>query len=665
MTRFCFTLLLAFCLVAPGRAQNAPSGDHPFLSAMFADNMVLQRDQRLPFWGWTTPGRTVTVSAQGKTARATADAGGYWKAVLPALALGRPLDVSVTGPQSVTLHNVLVGDVWVCSGQSNMEFGLGNAVNAEREIAAANFPQIRLFTVQKKVALEPQTGLGRDDGQLMGRWSVCTPQTVRTGGWNGFSAVGYFFGRNLHQTLHIPIGLIHTSWGGTPAEAWASAQALQSLPDFRPALAQLSEEQQARRAGGGDFSQRLTDWYAKNDPGSASPSWADAALDAASWKTMTLPALWEQAGTPALAAFDGIVWFRREVTLPDGAAGRAATLNLGPIDDNDTTWVNGTQVGATNDFTADRNYHVPAGVLKPGRNVIAVRVLDTGGGGGLYGKPEQMHLDVEGRPAQPLAGAWTFKAGPALAGLTPAPQRIDGNQNFPSVLFNGMIAPVAPFGVKGAIWYQGESNVGRAAQYRTLLSAMIGDWRAHWGEGNFPFYIVQLANFNGHPAEPSDDPWAGLQEAQQVVAQTVPNAGYSVTNDIGDAGDIHPKNKQEVGRRLALVALAKTYGKPVEYSGPQLKSVKRAGNTLRLSFTHLGGGLVARGSANVTGFAVAGPDGKFVWATAGIDGDTVVVSAPGVPNPVSVRYAWAANPICNLYNKAGLPASAFRAEVKR
>lgn len=660
MARFLIILLLAACLGAPVHAQNTPVNDHPFLSAMFGDSMVLQRDQRLPFWGWTTPGQTVTVKAQGRTAQAKADANGYWKAILPALAVGGPVDVSVAGPESVTLHNVLVGDVWVCSGQSNMEFGLGNAVNAAQEIAAANYPQIRLFTVQKKIALEPQTGLGHDAGQLMGQWSVCTPETVRTGGWNGFSAVGYFFGRNLNQALHIPIGLIHTSWGGTPAEAWVSARALQNLPDFRPAVAQLDQEVAARKTGNVDFDTRLNEWYSKSDPGSTAASWAAPDFQTTGWNTMALPTAWEQAGVPDLSTFDGIVWFRKEVTLPDGAAGQAATLSLGPIDDADTTWVNGTQVGATNDYMAARTYQVPAGVLKAGRNVIAVRVLDTSGAGGLYGKPDQMHLDAAGQTALSLAGDWTYKIGPALASLSPVPQRIDANQNFPTVLFNGMIAPVAPFGIKGAIWYQGESNAGRAAQYQKLLPAMIGDWRAHWGQGNFPFYIVQLANW-----APGGGGWPELQEAQALTAQTVPNTGMSVTNDIGDAADIHPKNKQEVGRRLALVALAKTYGKSVEYSGPVLKTIRRDGARLRLTFSHTGGALVAKGSANVTGFEVAGPDGKFVGATAGIDGDSLVVTSPTVTNPVSVRYAWASNPTCNLYNKSGLPASAFRADVKR
>ncbi len=271
-----------------------------------------------------------------------------------------------------------------------------------------------------------------------------------------------------------------------------------------------------------------------------------------------------------------------------------------------------------------------------------------------------MHLDMDGQAALSLAGDWVYKIGPALASLPPAPQHIDANQNYPSVLFNGMIAPVAPFAIKGAIWYQGESNSGRAAQYQKLLPAMIADWRAHWGEGNFPFYIVQLANW-----VPGGLAWPELQEAQALTAQNVPNSGMSVTNDIGNETDIHPKNKQEVGRRLALVALAKTYGKSVEYSGPMLKSVRRDGDKLRLTFSHANGGLVAKGSANVTGFEVAGVDGKFVAATASMDGDAVIVTSPDVATPTALRYAWAANPNANLYNKANLPASPFRAEVKR
>lgn len=337
-------------------------------------------------------------------------------------------------------------------------------------------------------------------------------------------------------------------------------------------------------------------------------------------------------------------------------------LNLGPIDDNDTTWINGTQVGATASYNADRKYNVPANVLKAGKNVIAVRVFDGQGAGGINGKPDQLTLVPEGGAAVSLAGEWKYKVGVALTSAAAYPAALTDNPNVATVLYNGMIAPLVPFGIKGAIWYQGESNTGRDEQYRRLLPTMINDWRSRFGVGAFPFYIVQLANFMAQDTEPKDDAWPRLREAQYLTTKTVPNTGISNTIDIGDAGDIHPKNKQDVGKRLALNALALTYGKKIEYSGPVYKSMKADGNAIRLSFDHVGGGLMAKGGMALTGFAIAGDDKKFVWADAKIDGSTVVVSSPKVAQPTAVRYAWANNPVCNLYNKDGLPALPFRTD---
>lgn len=464
-----FCLLLCLAVSLPSLAQQTGAGDRPFVSPMFSDNMVLQRDQRDPIWGWTTPGQKVTVAAQGKSATATAGADGYWKAVLPALKVGSPIDVTVQGPQTVTFHNVLVGDVWVCSGQSNMEFGVGNLLDPEAEISKANYPNIRLYRVIKKIAMTPQA-------TLTGSWQVCTPDTLRADGdWGGFSAVGYFFGRDLYQNLNIPIGLVHTSWGGTVAEAWTSAEALKTLPDFQ-----------------------------------------------------------EKIASPAKPKFD---------------------------------------------------------------------------------------------------------------------------QNSPTALYNGMIAPLIPYRIKGAIWYQGESNAGRAYQYRSLLPTMITDWRKDWGQGNFPFLIVQLAGW-----EPGGMAWPELCEAQMMTAQKLPDTGIAAALDIGDRTDIHPKNKQEVGRRLALVAERMVYGEKVVDSGPVYKSMKVQGDKIRVNFTHVDGGLVAKGDAPLTSFTIAGADQKFVDADAVIDGDTVVVSSPDVPKPVAVRYAWSPFPECSLYNKAGLPAFLFRTD---
>jgi sialate O-acetylesterase len=365
-----------------------------------------------------------------------------------------------------------------------------------------------------------------------------------------------------------------------------------------------------------------------------------------------------------LPNFDGLVWFRREFDLPAGWAGKDLTLSLGPIDDRDTTWVNGTKVGATNEYNAPRNYRVAANILKPGRNVLAVRVLDTGGGGGFYGKPEDVKLQIAGDSATAplsLAGEWRYLVSAPLVGLQPPPANFDNNPNGVSVLYNSMIAPLVPFGIKGAIWYQGESNAGRAQQYRTLLPTLVRDWRSRFGVGDFPFYIVQLANFMATEAQPTDPPWAYLREAQMLASQNVPNAGIATAIDIGEAADIHPRNKQDVGRRLALNALALTYKQPVEYSGPRYRSMKIEGDTVRLTFDHAAG-MTAKGGA-LQGFAIAGADKKFVWADARVEGNTVVVSSPQVKQPVAVRYAWANNPVANLYNLHGLPALPFRTDI--
>jgi len=370
---------------------------------------------------------------------------------------------------------------------------------------------------------------------------------------------------------------------------------------------------------------------------------------------MTLPVLFQDAGIPELSSFNGIIWFRKTVDIPADAAGKDVTLHF-MADDNDTTWINGTQVGAMEGYNIPRAYHIPAGVLKAGPNTIAVRVLDTGGKGGIYGDPAGLSLEVpEGRTIS-LVGPWQYQAGVSLTKATPLP-RGPVDQNTPTTLFNGMVNPLIPFGIKGAIWYQGEANAGRAYQYRTLLPAMIGDWRACWGEGNFPFYIVQLANW-----APGGDSWPELQEAQWLTAKNVPNVGIAAAIDIGDAIDIHPKNKQEVGRRLALVAEAQAFGEKVEDSGPLYKAMTVDGGAIRLTFTHLGGGLTAKNAAPLTGFTIAGADRKFVPADARIDGDAVAVSSALVPSPVAVRYAWAADPAISLYNKANLPALPFRTD---
>jgi len=708
----------------------------PFLHPLFTDGMVLQRGVSDPVWGWTTPGNPVNVRVNGQATRVIAGPDGKWVAHVGPFKAGGPYTLTVKGPQSVTLRNILVGDVWLCSGQSNMEFGVGNLVNAKEEIAQSNHPNIRLFTVARAVSQTPLT-------LPVGRWQVCGPKTITEGQWSGFSAVAYCFGRDLEKDLHVPIGLIHTSWGGTPAEAWTSVEALAPLPDFAPVVTAM---QQAHQDPNG-FGKTADAWYVRHDPGSAGKTWADVDVSTADWKPIQEPVSFQQSGIPELSGTNDIVWLRREFDLPPTWAGKDLTLHLGPIDDRDTTYVNGTAVGGLNDYAAPRDYKVPAALLKPGRNVLAVRVLDTGGAndtGGLTGHADALKVEAAGDPlpAVPLSGPWLVKVGAPIPADDPAPVVPGTDQNAPTTLYNGMVNPLVPFGIKGAIWYQGESNAGRGKQYQALLPALIGDWRRRFKAGDFPFLVVQLANFDPHLADhtqPGESGWAEVREAQLLTAQHTPKVGLAVTDDIGNPGDIHPTNKQEVGRRLALAAEALAYDKPVESGGPLYQGMTVEGGTVRLKFSHLGGGLIARPldlgaalaksaakdaapapvqaaktaeavgaakavkaaeAANVTvkspakadikldpkadvkdavktsgkdpektpapasekllGFAVAGADGAFVWADARVDGGTVVVSSPTVPQPTDVRYGWADSPVCNLYNKAGLPASPFR-----
>jgi len=650
--------LLALLVVGQVQRSEAQDAAKPFLHPLFTDHMVFQRGIKAPVWGWTQPGKKVTVGMDGKTATATAGPDGKWMASLGPFTAGGPYTLTVNGPETTKVEDVLIGDVWICSGQSNMEMGIANVYNAQDEIAKATDANIRLFSVPKKVAGEPQA-------LVDSHWDVCTPQTVAAGGWGGFSAVGYFFGRHLRETQHVPIGLIHTSWGGTIAEAWTSASALRTMPDFAPQVDAVEKSYAALKTGaGGTIEQQFAAWYGKNDPGTAH-NWGKTDFDAADWKTMKLPTAWENAGLPD---YDGIVWFRKEFDLPDGWSGKDLVLHLGPIDDDDTTYINGVQGGATRGYNIDRVYKVPAAVMKAGRNVIAVRVLDTGGGGGLDGAPEQMYLtntEQGNGHSIPLVGEWKYKDSAPLSKVAPVPTQTDNNPNVTTVLYNGMIAPLLPYGIKGAIWYQGESNAGRGMQYRTLLPTMIKDWRARFVFGEFPFFIVQLANFPPVVDQPIQEGWADLREAQLLTSENLPKTGIAVTLDIGDANDIHPKNKQEVGRRLGLSADAIAYGNKIEYSGPLYKSMKIEGDKIRVTFSHLGGGLVAKDGGALKGFAIAGADGHFEFADAKIEGDTIVVSSAKVPNPTAVRYAWSNNPICNLINKAGLPASSFRTDMPK
>ena len=621
----------------------------PFLHPLFTDNAVLQRGAECPVWGWTTPGAKVTVLLAGRRAEAVASRDGEWMTFLGPFEAGGPHALEVRGPASVTVRNVMIGDVWVCSGQSNMQWPLRASNNAAEEIAAASLPNIRLFQVPRRIAYEPQK-------TCEASWRVCSPESAA-----GFTAVGYFFGRHLNRELDVPIGLIESDWGGTVAEAWTSAEALETMSDFREPIAAFREMAASMKSDSYDYDAEMKKWWAKNDRGSKmGAEWFAPGLDDSSWKKMRLPTAWEKT---ELGDFDGIVWFRKSFDLPADWADRDLKLSLGPIDDADVTWLSGTKIGETQRWNQPRNYAVPGRLVRAGRNVLTVRCLDTGGGGGIFGQPEQLSLTREGAKAVSLSGEWRYRAAGSIAELPAMPRRVRRSPNVTTVLYNGMIAPLLPMAIKGAIWYQGESNAGRPNQYRRLLPTMIRDWRSRFSCGEFGFHIVQLANFRARTTEPVQSGWAELRESQFLTAETMANVGQAVIIDIGDARNIHPKNKQDVGRRLALSALGMTYGRDIIYSGPIYREMEREGSRIRLRFRQTGSGLVARGG-ELKGFAVAGADGKFHHARAVIDGRTVVVSAPGVSDPVTVRYGWANNPLCTLYNSEGLPATPFRTDVE-
>ncbi|MEO8614166.1 MAG: sialate O-acetylesterase, partial [Luteolibacter sp.] len=560
-----------------------------------------------------------------------------------------PQVLAVRGNNTREIGNILVGEVWIASGQSNMERQLGPQagmkpiLNWEQEVATANHPEIREFHVQHKRALAPRDSVG-------GSWVVCSPGTV-----GNFSAVGYFFARDLLAARKVPVGIIHSSVGNTPAEAWTSEAGLKPLPDFADALADVKRfavdpDLELRKAQPDQLA-----WFEKTDPGSKpGAAWSAADFVPTDWASMTLPCYLEQGGYPGL---DGIIWFRREFTLPENWDGGDVQLHLGGIAEMDTTWVNGERVGMTYVGNKERVYPVPGSLLKRGTNSIAVRVLNISGNGGLYGGKDEMRGEINtrgGKASVPLSGSWHCKTTRTMAEIGWPTGALFENSGLSTGLYNGMISPLLPYAMRGVIWYQGEANVWRARQYRTLFPAMIADWRRAWGQGDFPFLFVQIA--------PNRDMTPELREAQLLTSQHVKNTAMVVTADCGDANDIHPANKPPVGARLALAARALAYGERIEYSGPVFDSMKIEGANAVLRFTHLGGGLVAK-DGELKGFTVAGEDKVFHPAQARISSDTVFVRSAEVPRPVAVRYGWANVPDVNLFNRAGLPASPFRTDV--
>lgn len=635
----CYVLLLlsstAFCRVR--------------LPVLISDGMVLQRNADVKIWGRADEGEKITISFDGKTYNAAAGANGKWEAILSQLKAGGPYSMNIDASNHITLKDIMVGDVWVCSGQSNMELPMRRVKYRYPEtIANSDNPNIRQFIVPDVYNFQqPQEDL------KSGRWVSANPESVLE-----FTAVGYFFAKELFEKYHVPIGLINTSLGGSPAEAWLSEDALKAFPEYLKTAEKFKDNAYIKQITKKNKTVQNA-WYSRlqqKDKGlkKGQKPWFDTTYDASGWATMNVPGYWADH---ELGHVNGVVWFRKEIDVPASMTGKPAKLWLGRIVDADTTYVNGKIVGTVSYQYPPRIYDVPANLLKAGKNIIVIRVINNSGRGGFV--PDKPYELSAGEQTIDLKGEWQYKLGAVMDPL-PAETFIRWK---PLGLYNAMIAPLLNYAIKGVIWYQGESNTGKPLEYQKLFSTLITDWRAKWKQGDFPFLYVQLANFMEVKDQPCESNWAELREAQ-LKTLSVPNTAMAVIIDTGEWNDVHPLNKEDVGKRLALAAQKVAYGdEKVVYSGPIYKSMKIDGNKIILTFTNIGGGLVAKGGGELKHFAIAGADKKFVWAETKIEGDEVVVWSDDITNPVAVRYAWADNPEgANLYNKEGLPASPFRTE---
>ncbi len=634
------------------------------MPAIFGDHMVLQEGRDLPFWGKAAAGETVTVRAHDKVGSAVADASGRWRVDLPPITAKGPFEVEIKGTNRIAFTDVVMGEVWFASGQSNMEFGLSESDGGKEAMASAADPGLRLFRVNRA---DRVPAVSED---VDGRWVVSAPETT-----GNISAVGFHFARFLRKSLQKPVGIVHTAWGGTPAEAWTRTATLRGTPELSSMAESVATDPKLLGKMQARYEKAAEKWELQNRH--ANPpnrgeklGYAKPAASLQGWTQVTVPGIWEDQGL----VIDGAVWYRREVTVPEDFVGKAINLHLGGVNDCGTIYVNGVQVGdgckrVEGRFWQREVYVIDAKLMASTTLTIAVRIFDERGRGGLRSAPGVMVVTRSDAPTGvrvPLAGPWMQKVEKALPQMDPdfstrpVPPPGVADSQAPGALFHYMIEPMVPFAMRGIIWYQGESNTGRARQYRPLFSTMIRDWRDAWGQGDFPFLFVQLANFDSGMGR-ADHDWAALREAQSM-ALSLPNTGMAVTIDIGNPTDIHPTNKLDVGRRLSLWALNQVYAKESgEYSGPLFAGWSREGKTGRVAFSH-GAGLRPASGKTLVGFQIAGSDRKFVTAQAMVDRGTIVLSAPEVSTPVAVRYGWSDAPVCNLQNAAGLPASPFRSD---
>ncbi|HVW62811.1 MAG TPA: sialate O-acetylesterase [Puia sp.] len=616
------------------------------LPRLIRDSMVLQRDAKVNIWGWASNGEKVTVRFRDKTYRTSADNEGKWTVSLSPAGAGGPYTMEITGKNKITLHDILVGDVWICSGQSNMVHQMRlHSVRYQQEIDQADYPEIRQFWIPTITALQgPQTDLPA------GSWRSANPHDVPD-----FSAVAYFFAKDLYEKYHIPIGLINASVGGTPIEAWTSEEGLKTFPGIVNTIEKNKDTAYTTSLTRRSLNTN-TRSPAPQDKGLSAPvPWYDPACNPKEWRQINIPGYWEDQGIRDL---NGAVWYRKEIDVPASMAQQPAKVFLGRIVDADFLYINGTLVGNTTYMYPQRRYAVPAGLLKPGKNLFVIRVINNSGKGGFV--PDKPYALIAGNDTIDLKGYWQYKVGEVFPPRPHAWGNGFSAQDQPAALYNAMLAPLTRYAIKGFVWYQGESNTSRAAGYARIQPAMIADWRNKWAQGDLPFLYVQLPGFGDYNYLPAESQWAELREAQSN-ALSLPNTAMAVAIDLGEWNDIHPDRKKEVGDRLALAAEKLAYGENIVYAGPTLRSSTIEGNKIVISFDNAGSGLITNDGETPQEFAIAGADRKFIWADARIDGDKVIVWNDEIKDPKYVRYAWADDPVNpNLYNKEGLPASPFR-----
>jgi len=638
--------IIALALPGLARAQAAA----PSFAHIFTDHAVLQRARPIAVWGSAAPRANVTVSLNGQSAQAVADASGRWRVTLPKMPAGGPYTLSAgTGGATTTLGDIAIGDVYLCSGQSNMEFPARLSTGAWGSLAGSANASLRFVTIEHDNAPAP-----RDDLKTAVAWKPVEPDTV-----GDASAVCYYMARSLQQKLKIPIGFIASDWGGTTIQSWIGADSLRTLKPYEQGVTQLALLATAPAKAKAEQNRREQAWWDAHDPNAkAERAWIAPDFDDSGWGSITPSGSWKEAGIAGLADFDGAVWFRTSVTLTAAQAASATALELGPVDTYDSAWINGTYVGSGTTAWMWRVYDAPAAVFHPGRNEIVLRVL---GSGGLTGKPENRGIRTASGELVPLSAAWRYRAGMRAKGLkiAPAPWTVPTSL---ATLYNGMIAPIRDYGFTMVAWYQGESNADAAKEYETLLPLLMADWRRKFAEPELPFLIAQLSSYGAVATKPGHSGWAELRQAQALSVLGDRHAGLAVTLDVGDRTDIHPSQKTVVGERLARAARAVVYGEPITPGGPEAMSVARSGTDLIISFRNTGGGLRTYSADSAIGFeACAGESCSY--ATAIAQGDTIVLRGAGKPGITRVRYAWADAPYVNLYSVEDLPAVPFEMEI--